>query len=146
MEWASGFQSYSDDSLFRVVSSSISRNGGEGNRAVAEWSFEENKLFEDALTEFDYSSPNFFENVASRLPWKSVEDVIIHYQALLEDLELIESGQIPVPEYKDNYINIVKDDDAAAQAATRPQAQPGGKGKPSKSRRRGIPWTEEEHQ
>lgn len=148
MEWT-GFQNCSDDSLFGVGSSSFTGDLSE----EVEWTYDENKMFEDALTEFDHNSPDFFENIASRLPWKSAFDVKIHYQCLLRDLELIRTGQVPVPDYQDNHINVVKteDEDAAAmdqaqdtQAPTRAHVK--GKAPASQNRRRGVPWTEEEHQ
>lgn len=72
MEYWAAFQGYPDDSLFE-------ENGG--CQVMAEWSaIEENKLFEDAKLGFDSSSLNIFKNVASRLPWKPVNDVKIHYQ------------------------------------------------------------------
>ncbi|KAK6127569.1 hypothetical protein DH2020_038687 [Rehmannia glutinosa] len=64
----------------------LSINGG--------WTIEENNMFEKALAEIMPDSPAFFENIASRIPWKSIEDVQNHYQALLHDLDMIESGRL----------------------------------------------------
>ncbi|XP_059670778.1 protein RADIALIS-like 1 [Cornus florida] len=109
---------------------------------TAEWTYEENKQFEDALAEFDPTSPFFFENVASKVPWKSIGQIKKHYEALVEDIEMIESGLVPMPDYR--------------EAAEEPQGGmeiKNGKGSSScakkpndnHSRRRGLPWTEEEH-
>ncbi|XP_051139742.1 transcription factor SRM1-like [Andrographis paniculata] len=70
-----------------------------------EWSLEENKIFEEAMGEFEISNPNFIENVAARVPWRTLEDVKEHFQALVYDLELINSGRIPLPRYKDDVVS-----------------------------------------
>ncbi|KAK3026724.1 hypothetical protein RJ639_042177 [Escallonia herrerae] len=67
----------------------------------AEWSFEENKLFENTIEECgEANSPGYFEKIASRVPGKTIYEVIKHYEALVEDVEMIESGRVPLPEYK----------------------------------------------
>ncbi|KAI6700277.1 hypothetical protein NL676_014601 [Syzygium grande] len=68
------------------------------------WTFEENKRFENALATYtgeSYSSASlngFAEKVAPEFPRKSVGQVRWHLEALLHDLELIESGEIAFPE------------------------------------------------
>ncbi|KAK3013666.1 hypothetical protein RJ639_008537 [Escallonia herrerae] len=104
-----------------------------------EWTYEENKLFENALAEFDPSSPAFFENVASRVPRKSIEDVIKHYEALVEDIEMIESDRCPLPNYE-------TDDGMKTTNEMRGSSSQAKRANPSQPRRRGLPWTEEEHQ
>ncbi|OIV91032.1 hypothetical protein TanjilG_16992 [Lupinus angustifolius] len=59
------------------------------------WSWKENKLFEQALTEVDENHPERWKVVAAMVGGeKSAGDVEKHYVILLEDLELIESGEL----------------------------------------------------
>ncbi|KDP25783.1 hypothetical protein JCGZ_22505 [Jatropha curcas] len=60
------------------------------------WSWEENKIFE---TNFEFLIKEEWEKVAALLPDKSVDDVKLHYEHLLEDLKLIGSGHVPLPKY-----------------------------------------------
>ncbi|KAL0423512.1 UNVERIFIED_CONTAM: Transcription factor DIVARICATA [Sesamum radiatum] len=109
-----------------------------------EWTSEENKLFENALAEIDPSSPAFFEHVASRVPWKSIQEVRNHYQALVEDVEMIESGHFPLP----NYQNLDDHEKQEEMEAKKEDGSPSieAKTRNGQQRRRGVPWTEEEHQ
>lgn len=58
------------------------------------WSWEENKLFEIALTVVDEQNPNRWEVIAAMIGGRSAEDVAKHYGLLLEDLQSIESGEM----------------------------------------------------
>ncbi|CAA3032047.1 Hypothetical predicted protein, partial [Olea europaea subsp. europaea] len=48
----------------------------------------------------DLDNPAFFENVAHRVPWKSIDEISTQYQVLVEDLEMIESGIYQIPKYE----------------------------------------------
>ncbi|EPS70087.1 hypothetical protein M569_04683, partial [Genlisea aurea] len=100
------------------------------------WSSEENKLFENALAELQPDSPGFFETLASCVPWKPINDITSHYQSLLRDVEMIESDLYPVPKYTDS----VKKDHVEEAISN------GKRTKKGRDRRRGVPWTEDEHQ
>ncbi|KAK7269554.1 hypothetical protein RIF29_22285 [Crotalaria pallida] len=64
-------------------------------KVLCGWSWKENKLFEQALAEVDENHPERWEVVAAMVGGeKSAGDVEQHYVTLLEDLELIESGQL----------------------------------------------------
>lgn len=132
----------------------------------SEWTNEENEIFEYALGDaaaVDPSDPTFFENVAKKLPWKTVEDVKRHYEALVCDVEMIEAGNVPVPDYpplvaemereeakgKNAMMEDYYDDDGYDYDEEEVEVK--GKGKKrvtkrGKQRRKGTPWTEEEHQ
>ncbi|XP_042041406.1 transcription factor MYBS1-like [Salvia splendens] len=132
MEWSDFHSSNLEESLFSFLSP-------QSAMATGEWSSEENTVFENALAEVDHSSPNFFESLAAKVPWRSPDDVRLHYEALVQDLELIESGHFPIPDYppldapaRPDEMDPTRDDDI--------------RGKSGQPRRRGIPWTEEEHQ
>ncbi|KAG5529932.1 hypothetical protein RHGRI_030345 [Rhododendron griersonianum] len=96
-----------------------------------EWTFEENKVFENAIAEFNLDSPDIFQKIAFRIPGKTIGQVIEHYEALVEDVEMIESGRIPLPDYKDT-----KNDESKRQNNNSGHL----------NRRKGIPWTKEEHE
>ncbi|XP_077231989.1 protein RADIALIS-like 4 [Tasmannia lanceolata] len=64
------------------------------------WSAKQNNSFERALAIFDKETPDRWENVASMVGGKSVEEVKQHYDILVEDVKNIESGQVPFPNYK----------------------------------------------
>ncbi|KAJ1427463.1 SANT/Myb domain [Sesbania bispinosa] len=64
------------------------------------WSAKQNKLFEKALAKYDKDTPDRWQNVAKAVGGKSAEEVKRHYELLLEDLRHIESGHVPIPNYK----------------------------------------------
>ncbi|KAG9447560.1 hypothetical protein H6P81_013688 [Aristolochia fimbriata] len=74
--------------------------GGEGccgNGRI--WSREENKVFERALALYDEDTPDRWQNVASMVGGRTVDEVRHHYDLLVEDLNCIESDKVPLPEY-----------------------------------------------
>ncbi|KAI5600007.1 hypothetical protein POPTR_002G260000v4 [Populus trichocarpa] len=62
------------------------------------WTSKQNKLFENALAIYDQESPDRWHNLA-RAVGKTVEEVKKHYQMLVEDVQQIEAGEIPLPNY-----------------------------------------------
>ncbi|XP_054783896.1 transcription factor DIVARICATA-like [Prosopis cineraria] len=113
------------------------------------WTPEENKRFEDALALYDKDTPDRWLKVAAKVPGKTVGDVIRQYRQLEEDVCVIEAGLIPVTE-NDNcsftldWVNNQSFDDfkpfytvgEKRGSSTRPSEQ---------ERKKGVPWTEEEH-
>ncbi|XP_044972989.1 transcription factor DIVARICATA-like [Hordeum vulgare subsp. vulgare] len=99
------------------------------------WAKEEDKTFEAALVAFPDHAPDRWERVAARLPGRTPQEAWEHYQALVADVDLIERGAVDTPDCWDD------DDGCTAVAAPGRRA-----GKPRREeRRRGIPWSEEEH-
>ncbi|CAL0326927.1 unnamed protein product [Lupinus luteus] len=76
------------------------------------WSPKENKLFERALAKYDKDTPDRWHNVAKAVGGKSAEEVKRHYDILLQDLRHIESGLVPIPNYKStsNNTNVVDEE------------------------------------
>ncbi|KAJ0010494.1 hypothetical protein Pint_34671 [Pistacia integerrima] len=73
-----------------------SRNSGNSS-----WTPKQNKLFEKALALYDKDTPDRWQNIAKAVGGgKSVDEVKKHYEILIEDLKHIESGRIPIPNYK----------------------------------------------
>ncbi|KAL1566689.1 hypothetical protein AAHA92_02266 [Salvia divinorum] len=114
--------------------------------ATGEWTSEENTVFENALAEVDHSSPNFFESIAAKVPWRSIDDIKLHYEALVQDIEMIESGHFPIPDYPPLDAPARLDDMDPKQDDQHLHKDDDAKTKSSQPRRRGVPWTEEEHQ
>uniref|UniRef100_A0AAU7PIV4 MYB-related transcription factor MYB2 n=1 Tax=Mentha canadensis TaxID=294733 RepID=A0AAU7PIV4_9LAMI len=63
------------------------------------WTAWQNKVFEDALVNYDRNKPEWWQNVAKAVGGKSVEEVKRHYQKLVEDINHIENEKVPVPNY-----------------------------------------------
>ncbi|XP_031473646.1 transcription factor DIVARICATA-like [Nymphaea colorata] len=94
------------------------------------WTPQQNKLFEHALAVVPEDAPDRWQRIAAFIAGKSPWEVRQHYEELLRDLSEIESGRFELPDYEEG---------GSGQAA-------GGKGKSVEGeRRKGVPWTEEEH-
>ena len=118
-------------------------------RGAEAWSAEENKVFERALAQVDLDSPNRWEMVAAMLPRKTVIDVVNHYRDLENDVGSIEAGLVPFPHYSSSL-------SPASSGFSLPDwfGSDGGvrcgcylnRGRVSdQERKKGVPWTEEEH-
>lgn len=121
----------------------------EGNKET-KWTPEENKQFENALALFDKETPDRWHNVARLIPGKTVSDVMNQYRKLEQDISDIEAGVLVVPHGHGYDATVMS---LQWVANNHPQFySPGGKRCPSNSNRlpdhekkKGIPWTEEEH-
>ncbi|CAL1355854.1 unnamed protein product [Linum trigynum] len=69
------------------------------------WTPKQNKLFERALAVYDKDTPDRWQNVARSVGGKSAEEVKRHYDRLVADLMYIESGQAPLPNYRNPVSN-----------------------------------------
>ncbi|CAL9097833.1 unnamed protein product [Musa textilis] len=114
------------------------------------WTQEENKRFEDALAEFDGDSPDRWEKVAALIPGKSVGDVVSHYRELVDDVTKIEAGRIPCPVYHGaSPFSLDWENNYDSEGLKNSYCLSGGKRSggraPDHERKKGVPWTEEEH-
>ncbi|KAG2318069.1 hypothetical protein Bca4012_068969 [Brassica carinata] len=89
-----------------------------------QWTRDDDKLFERLLLEFPENTQNRFETIAIHLA-KPLAEVKHYYEALVHDINLIESGRCPIT----NYANEIPSQTKYME----------------KEKKRGKPWTEEEH-
>lgn len=125
------------------------------DHTVAKWTAEENKQFENALALFDEDTPDRWHNVASLIPGKTVNDVVKQYRELVEDVTDIEAGLIPVPGYATTSNSftlewMTDDNQTCFNGFTAADAAAAAKRNTSTrcndhERKKGVPWTEEEH-
>ncbi|KAG6522818.1 transcription factor MYBS1-like [Zingiber officinale] len=149
--------------------------GGAGG-----WSREDDKAFENALAtvpappkeegaEGEERGGRWWDLIAAGVPGKTAAEVRQHYEVLVEDVEAIEAGRVPVPRYggEDSPPSLTlpssskenqkhrhqqqQDPNSHLGSSDRKKARSDIRG-PSKScskaeqeRRKGTPWTEEEH-
>ncbi|KAG8047082.1 hypothetical protein GUJ93_ZPchr0008g11424 [Zizania palustris] len=114
---------------------------------VEAWTAEENKVFEKALARIDRDALNRWELVAAMLPRKTVLDVVNHYKDLENDNGSIEAGLVPFSHY--NSLSTMsaftlQDWDSSDDGFRRGCYLKRGR-TPDQERKKGVPWTEEEH-
>ncbi|KAG9146034.1 hypothetical protein Leryth_016586 [Lithospermum erythrorhizon] len=84
-----------------------------------------------------------WEKIADQLPGKSPGDVRGHYEALVHDLNEIDSGRVKLPSYPDDCLGSWDSESGTSQISF------GALTNKSKNndveRKKGTPWTEEEH-
>ncbi|PHU06541.1 hypothetical protein BC332_23030 [Capsicum chinense] len=90
------------------------------------WTKEETKIFENTL-EIYFNDANLFTKMEEALPWKSLVDIKDHYNILIEDIDVIESGRVTLPDYPEE----PRDSNQNSEASI--------------GWRRGAFWSEEEH-
>ncbi|CAF2067124.1 unnamed protein product [Brassica oleracea var. botrytis] len=83
-------------SLITMASSSVS------SQSSGSWTAKQNKAFEQALATYDQDTPNRWHNVAQVVGGKTTEEVKRHYELLVQDINSIETGHVPFPNYKTN--------------------------------------------
>nr|GMC59130.1 transcription factor DIVARICATA-like [Ipomoea batatas] len=103
------------------------------------WTKEENKLFESALAMIDERNPDRWFKVADMIPGKSVYDVLNQYKELVADVSNIEAGLVPIPGYLASPFALQLVDDRGFEVHRK-------RGRScDHERKKGVPWTEEEH-
>ncbi|CAA3011475.1 transcription factor DIVARICATA-like [Olea europaea var. sylvestris] len=116
---------------------------------ATKWTPEENKRFENALALFDKNTPDRWNNVAAMIPGKTVSDVIKQYMELVEDVNDIEAGIIPIPGYNNNSFTLDWVNNQCYDGYRSPCGSAGSRHSSTRlsehERKKGVPWTEEEH-
>uniref|UniRef100_A0A5B7ASN4 Putative transcription factor DIVARICATA n=1 Tax=Davidia involucrata TaxID=16924 RepID=A0A5B7ASN4_DAVIN len=106
------------------------------------WTPAENKIFENALALYDKDTPDRWQKVAAMIPGKTVVDVMKQYKELEDDVSSIEAGLMDsTPPFTLEW--------GHSNGFKQPYSS-GGKRFPStrsseQERKKGVPWTEEEH-
>ncbi|XP_065880037.1 transcription factor DIVARICATA [Euphorbia lathyris] len=116
---------------------------------ITKWSPAENKVFENALAVYDKDTPDRWHKVAAMIPGKTVGDVIKQYRELEIDVNNIEAGLIPIPGYSTSPFTLDWVNNSTCDVFKQSYVL-GGKrsssGRPTdQERKKGVPWTEEEH-
>ncbi|XP_027104730.2 transcription factor DIVARICATA [Coffea arabica] len=125
-------------------------NSAPPHLPVVTWTKYEDKLFEQALVGFPEDLPNRWQKIADRVPGKTAEDVRVHYDALVHDVREIEAGRVELPNYadEDEFFGWGEPEQPPPEARTPNQISFGASGKAKHGdgeRKKGTPWTEEEH-
>lgn len=114
---------------------------------MANWTLEENKEFENSLAIYDKETPDRWQKVADRIPGKTADDVHRQYIVLVNDINNIEAGLITIPGYNTSSYTLEWVNNRDFEGLKSPFAV-GGKrsgARPDQERKKGVPWTEEEH-
>lgn len=126
----------------RIANGTMSSNFGLSN---SEWSLPEDSKLEDALAKFVDEEPGdqLWKKIAALLPGKTPEQVQARYAKLEDDIARIESGETQLPMYGESLDDDDVEDgsDTVQSGGTKTSGKSGG----DQERRKGIPWTEEEH-
>lgn len=131
------------------------------------WSREEEKAFENGIAMHwnEECREQSWTKIASMVPTKSILELKHHYHLLVQDVAAIEAGTVPLPNYNNSapssssFISTTtynkdhfhhKDSKPFSSsnfssAASHDSASGKGGSKADQERRKGIPWTEEEH-
>ncbi|KAE9611803.1 hypothetical protein Lal_00011719 [Lupinus albus] len=111
------------------------------------WTHHQDKLFERALVVVPEYAPERWDKIAEKVPGKSAAEVKEHYDDLVHDVFEIDSGRVAVPEYTDESSSVsfgenggLSSWDSSNQISFMSKRKHG-----DNERKKGTPWTEEEH-
>lgn len=116
-------------------------------RTNTKWTQEENKMFENALAVHDRETADRWQKVADMIPGKTVSDVMSQYKELVNDVGKIEAGLYPSPDYSTSPFTL---DWVNSHGFNQWHSPMNGKRSSAarssdQERKKGVPWTEEEH-
>lgn len=123
------------------------------------WTRHQENLFENALSIHDLDVPERWENIAALVPGKDACAVKRHYELLVEDVKNIDLGKIilpPYPSLSENRVDgsgesstvknvVVADGSSNGSSGNSGNGKVGHNKNSDQERKKGIPWTEEEH-
>ncbi|XP_010431894.1 PREDICTED: protein RADIALIS-like 1 [Camelina sativa] len=75
-------------------------SSSKSSHSSGSWTAKQNKAFEQALATYDQDTPNRWQNVAKVVGGKTTEEVTRHYELLVQDINSIENGHVPFPNYR----------------------------------------------
>ncbi|XP_050203537.1 transcription factor DIVARICATA [Mercurialis annua] len=123
----------------------------EESKSSTKWSPAENKMFENALAVYDKDTPDRWHKVAAMIPGKTVGDVMKQYSELEADVNNIEAGLVPVPGYSTSPFTLdwvnsnYNSYDGFKQSYVLGGKRSSSGRSADQERKKGVPWTEEEH-
>ncbi|ESQ31913.1 hypothetical protein EUTSA_v10005383mg [Eutrema salsugineum] len=120
---------------------------GEKISGGSSWSRDDDIAFERALATYtDETDKNRWDKIAAVVPGKTVEQIVEHYDILLDDVKMIESGCVPLPDY--DFSEETNDKETSnlecgnnRKCEYKQEEEP----KLMQNRRKGIAWTSNEH-
>ncbi|XP_008221083.1 PREDICTED: transcription factor DIVARICATA [Prunus mume] len=117
------------------------------------WSREQDKAFENALATYPEDSSDRWEKIAADVPGKTIEEIKHHYELLVDDINQIEAGFVPLPCY--NSSSEGSTSHASDEGTNKKGGHSGNYSSESnhgtkasradQERRKGIAWTEKYH-
>jgi len=121
-----------------------SSSGGGGEEGYGAWTREQEKAFENAIATMaeEADGDARWEKIAEAIEGKTADEVRQHYELLVEDIEGIDAGRVPLPTYA---VDGGADTGAVAAAARwgggeeGPTGRRGQPSRPSRSAGRGSP-------
>ncbi|XP_020079744.1 transcription factor SRM1-like [Ananas comosus] len=121
----------------------------EESSSSSSWSREQEKAFENALATLPEDCSDRWEKILAAVPGKTLEDVKLHYEILVDDISSIELGRVPLPSYASSSEGADHaNEGSSGKKGGHSHGDSGHGGKGSRSdqeRRKGIAWTEDEH-
>ncbi|KMZ72550.1 Myb family transcription factor [Zostera marina] len=130
----------------RDLSSAVEDFGmEEATNSGSTWTWEQEKAFENALAVYAEESSNRWVCVAADVDGKTEEEVRRHFEILIEDIDGIESGRVPLPSYVSSSEGSAED--IGGNKGKKSSSNATGKKLPRtyQERRKGIAWSEDEH-
>ncbi|KAL1343065.1 hypothetical protein HN51_029513 [Arachis hypogaea] len=136
--------------MFQETAAVATRWGTEAVEVrMNHWTREQDKVFERALLFVPEDLPDRWDKIAEQVPGKSAVDVRDRYEALVRDVYEIDSGRVEVPSYSDDSAGSGGGGGGGGGLSSWDSANQISFGsKPRNSdneRKKGTPWTEEEH-
>ncbi|URE27159.1 Myb-like DNA-binding domain [Musa troglodytarum] len=98
------------------------------------WNWEKNKAFEITLAAYTKDHMDPWEKIAAAVPGTKPEEIKHHHELLSNDVNSIESGVLPLPNYTMNSKDLANDD-----------GKRGTRSLGNQKRRKGQAWTVDEH-
>ncbi|XP_021889856.1 transcription factor SRM1-like [Carica papaya] len=123
----------------------VDEAGGSSSR-----SREQDKAFENALATYPEDSTDRWEKIAGDVPGKTLEEIKHHYDLLVDDVNRIESGFVPLPAYNsfEGSTSQARDegtDKKVSHVGHYSESNHGSKSRSDQERRKGIAWKEDEN-
>lgn len=104
--------------------------------SMSTWTKDDDKLFENGLVLYPDNVVDRWQLIADHVPGKTVDDIMAHYDDLVHDVVEIDAGRIELPRYTDDPGEVEGDSQISFGS---------GKKNYEIERKKGTPWTEEEH-